>query len=298
MENHKFAVILNAGSGVSPIATTIQQIKDAFAAFDVEPKIFLTHLGSDLTAKTLIAIQEGYDVIVAAGGDGTVSVVASNLIGMNVTLGVLPIGTLNHFAKDLKIPLTIPEAVATLLKGPVTVIDVGTVNDKIFINNSSIGLYQKLVRHRENLQKSGWRKWPAFVSAFLTVMRLYPFLSVRLQIDGQTIVTKTPMVFVGNNEYTFEGYQFGNRLTLTDKLLGVHVANAPSRIGLLKILAHGLFGNISDSAQLNSYKTQELWIESRRKYLHVSLDGEVTVLPTPLHYQIKPAALKVIVPTL
>ena len=97
-------------------------------------------------------VENGASIVVAAGGDGTISAVASGLIGSPATLGVLPIGRLNHFAKDLKIPLDVKKAVATIAARHMVSIDVGTVNDRAFINNSSIGIYPNLVeRVRKNV---------------------------------------------------------------------------------------------------------------------------------------------------
>jgi len=130
------------------------------------------------------AAHENYDMIVAGGGDGTISLVASALIDSGKVLGVLPLGTLNHFAKDLRIPIDFEEAAQNLVSGSTVKVDVGEVNGRIFLNNSTLGLYPTLVREREKQQRLGWRKWPAFVWAAIAALRRYPFVSVRVSVDG------------------------------------------------------------------------------------------------------------------
>jgi diacylglycerol kinase family enzyme len=114
-----------------------------------------------------MAVREGANPVVAAGGDGTLNAVTSVLVDGDRTLGVLPIGTLNHLAKDLRIPLDLDGAVQTLLEGVVANVDVAEVNGQIFLNNSGLGLYPKIVRHREKLQDQlGHGKWPAFFGRY------------------------------------------------------------------------------------------------------------------------------------
>ena len=123
-------------------------------------------------------------MVVAAGGDGTMNAVASALIGTETAMGVLPLGTLNHFAKDLKIPLELEGAVATIVTGRIVPIDVGEVNGHIFLNNSSIGIYPWIVRERETEQRKGYRKWVAFARASISALKRYSLLHVRLRDGG------------------------------------------------------------------------------------------------------------------
>src|SRR5581483_6186931 len=123
-------------------------------------------------------------VIVAAGGDGTLNAVASALVGTDIALGVLPMGTLNHFAKDLKIPLDVAHAARAIAEGHTKTVDVGVVNGRIFVNNSSLGLYPHIVRARELKQhRPGWGKWTALVWATWLVLRRSPFLRLRLCLE-------------------------------------------------------------------------------------------------------------------
>ena len=168
--------------------------------------------GAELEAALDAAVAQRPDVVVAAGGDGTVSMVGAALVDRDIALGVLPLGTLNHFARDFGLPLEIEAAVAHVVQGRPVRVDVGEVNGRIFVNNSSLGLYPDIVRDRERQQRRlGWGKWPALAWATLAALRRFPFLSVRLSVDGREQHWRTPFVFVGNNEYLMEGFAIATR---------------------------------------------------------------------------------------
>src|SRR5262245_28881854 len=145
-------VIINAGSGVDDKAANCQQITDLFDSHGIKANVHLATNGEELLNFARRAVAGNSQIIVAGGGDGTISAVASMLVGTDKTLGVLPLGTLNHFAKDLGIPLDLEAAIQTLAHGYSIPIDVGMVNDRVFINNSSLGLYPEIVRHRKKHQ--------------------------------------------------------------------------------------------------------------------------------------------------
>jgi diacylglycerol kinase family enzyme len=208
------------------------------------------------------------------------------------------LGTLNHFAKDLHIPLDLDAAARVLLDGREARVDVGEVEGRIFLNNSSLGLYPSIVRHREKQQERlGRGKWPAFVWATLTVLKRYPFLNVRLSTDDQRLIRRTPFVFVGNNEYQMESFDIGARSCIDAGHLSLYVAHRTGRLGLLRLAWRALFGGLRDAEDFDALCTKEVFIETRRpKRLRVATDGEVTVMTTPLHYRVRPGALRVIVP--
>ncbi len=258
----------------------------------------LAQSGDDLArlAKEAAA-AEACETIVAGGGDGSINAVTSALIGTNKRLGVLPLGTLNHFAKDLNIPLDMEAAAQTIIDGHEKRVDVGEVNGRIFLNNSSLGLYPMIVREREEQQERlGRGKWPAFLRAASSVLRRYPFLSVRLEADGEKFLRRTPFVFIGNNEYNMNGLQVGGRSTLTDGQLCLYTAHEVSRFGLLRLAVRAMFGRLRQTREFDAVCAKEIWIETRRKRLHVATDGEVNIMDAPLHYRARPLALRVIVP--
>jgi diacylglycerol kinase family enzyme len=242
------------------------------------------------------AVEDGCDSLVAGGGDGTINTAASLLVGRDIPLGVIPLGTLNHFAKDLEIPLGLEEAAQVVLGGALCRVDVGDVNGRVFLNNSSLGVYPAIVRLRERYQASGLGKWVAALWASLTVLRRNPFMAVRITVDEQVTVRRTPFVFVGNNEYRMAGLQAGSRDSLVGRHLAVYVLNAERRTGLLRLGWQILLKGVDEVKELDLLTVDSATIETRRPWLQSALDGEVVPLQAPLEYRIRPGALRVHVP--
>ncbi len=291
------AVIINVASGADNKDVVRDQLTGIFRSSDLDARIFLARGGTEIIRLARQAVKEDRRPIVAGGGDGTISAVASTIAGTNRPLGVLPLGTLNHFAKDLHIPLDLEDAARVCIEGRAISVDVGEVNGRVFLNNSSLGLYPSIVRRREKLQQRlGHGKWPAFVWAALSVLRRYPFLDVRLHVDGRELVRRTPFIFVGNNEYEMEGVNVGGRSCLDAGQLSLHVAHRTGRLGLLRFALRALFGGLRNEKDFDALCTKEVMVETRRHRLNVALDGEVAVMSTPLHYRVRPGALRVLVP--
>ena len=237
------------------------------------------------------------DLIVAAGGDGTVACLAGALVGTSKTLGVLPLGSLNHFSKDLGIPQELGEAVRTVVTGQSIRVDVGEVNGRIFLNNSSLGVYPLIVSDRQTQQhRLGRGKWPAFAWATLRILLRYPLLQVRITVAGQKFSRRTPFLFVGNNAYAFAGFDLGARHTLQAGNLGLYATRDTGRFGLFRLLARAVCGGLNQATDFDALCVKEAWIETQQRHLLVATDGEVTLMASPLHYRTHPGALRVRVP--
>lgn len=290
-------IILNTASGAGSKPETAEQVTELFNAAGVQARLHL--LSSPLDIPNLVdrELAAGSDAIVAGGGDGTVNAVASGLVGGPTPLGVLPLGSLNHFAKDLGIPLDLPNAVETIVSGHVGRVDVGRVNDRIFVNNSSIGLYPSIVERRERLRAQGHHKWPALFIATLEVLSREHEVSARLDVGGRTIVSHSPFVFIGNNEYQVEGIHLGERTRLDAGRLFAYLAPRVHTRDLPKLLAHALLGRARRERALEVYSAAELWVDAlRARDIKVACDGELLTLRSPLHYRIWSGALNVLVP--
>jgi diacylglycerol kinase family enzyme len=243
------------------------------------------------------AVAHGVPLVVAGGGDGTVGQVAGALVDSDATLGVLPFGTLNHFAKDLGIPLDEDEAVATLAEGRTGRVDAARVNDRVFLNNSSIGLYPEIVRHREaQQQRLGRGKWLSFVWACVAALRRYPFLQVEVEVDGQVLRRRSAFVFVGNNAYQMEGLDIGERKRLDAGTLCLWVSRDVGRLGLFGLAVRALFGRLAQARDLEMLEAHAFTIGTGHARLDVSADGEVCTMDAPLRYESLPGALRVRVP--
>jgi diacylglycerol kinase family enzyme len=235
--------------------------------------------------------------VVAGGGDGTVNAVASALIGTSTPMGILPMGTLNHFAKDLKVPIDMEAAVKTIVSGRVKLVDVGEVNGRLFVNNSSLGLYPSIVRLREAIQKSGYQKWPAFIRAVWAIFLRFPRLRLELKSATAPISrTVTPLLFIGNNPYETTLTQLGSRSAMDQGKLWVVVPKAETRWQLVAALFTLVRGR-SVASDVSAFEAENLVVNNKRSALNIAVDGEVLLLEPPLHYQIRPKALKVIVPS-
>ncbi len=289
-------VIISAQSGIGDKDEVRRRLIEIFDASNVDCDISLARGGGEVLSLAKEAAQGHWTLVMAGGGDGTINTVASHLIGADKILGVLPLGTLNHFAKDLKIPLDLEAAAQTAISGRAVKVDVAEVNGRIFLNNSSLGLYPTIVREREKNQRLGSGKWPAFVRAVMAVFRRYPFLNVRLVVGGKRLDLKTPFVFVGNNEYVREGLNIGGRERLDQGLISLYVTNRAGRWGLVRLALRALVGRLREEKDFLALLTNEVKIETRHRRMRVAFDGEVDVMQTPLHYQSRPAGLRVMVP--
>ena len=289
-------VIINAGSGSVESEETKRKLTQLFEENGVEANIHLAQNGGEIVelAKKLAGSEA--EIIVAGGGDGSVSAVAEEVLKAGKILGVLPLGTLNNFSKDLQIPQNIEEAVHVIAEKRVKTIDVGEVNERIFVNNSSIGLYPHIVRRREAQQRLGHGKWRSAFWAALKMLKRSPFFAVRLETEKGTRIVKTPFVFVGNNEYEMDFFNIGRRAKLDDGKLSIYFLHRSGRRGLFLLILRTIFGRLRQTKDFEEIFVEEITIETRKKQLLVAFDGEVENLETPLRYKIHKQALRVIVP--
>ena len=143
--------------------------------------------------------------VVVAGGDGTAACAAQQLAGSDAELGLLPLGTLNHLARDLGLPTDLEEAAKVAATGTATAIDVAEVNGHVFVNNASIGLYPAMVREREGLQDDkGWPKWLSALPAAYAALERLPHHRLRIDLGQGERTIVTPLLFVGNNVYSLD----------------------------------------------------------------------------------------------
>ena len=290
-------VIVNAGSGSVLGDETAQSLRERFIAFGIKAEVHLARSGQDIVRLAREAAAGEAELIVAGGGDGTISTVANEASAAGKTLGILPLGTLNNFSKDLDIPQNLNAAVRVIAEGEVHQIDLAEVNGRIFINNSSIGLYPKMVVRREQQQqKLGRGKWAAAFWASFRLFRISPFLKVDIELDGRVFERKTPFVFVGNNEYEMDMYNIGRRPSLDEGKLSLYFLHRQGRAGLLMLLWKTLTGGLKQWKDFEAVETEHVTIRARRKRIRVAFDGETDIMRPPLEYRIRPKALKVIVP--
>ena len=289
----RITVLLNARAG-DQNATSAHQIADAFRAAGADADVRPTE-GASIAGEAAAAVTRGSKVVVVAGGDGTVSAAATSLAGSTVALGILPLGTLNHFAKDLGIPQDLGEAARVIVAGRTTNVDMGEVNGRSFINNTSLGMYARLISERTAMQRIGRGKWLAHTLAAVRVWRRYPRIRVDVRATRVGRV-RAPFVFVGNNEYQLSGLELGGRKTLDGGRLHVCMAPGMSRGGMVRMIIAAVFGDVSTIEGFESFTAPAVALDADVRRLQASIDGEAVMLDNPLTFQIRPRALKVIVP--
>lgn len=293
------AVLLNASAGLlaaSEAPIIIQRVREAFQHSHLDAEILAVRQ-EDLAAAVQRAATSQADMVVLGGGDGTLSTGAAALLGGRKPLGILPLGSLNHFAKDLGIPQDLDEAVAAIARGWVTQVDVGEVNGRVFLNNSSIGLYPAAVAHREELRHRRHEgKWLAMLNACVDVLRRFPLLDLTLQVEDRAVPLTTPFVFVGNNRYGMSLFSPAKRTSLQRGELSLYVARNGGRAALLRLALRALLGRLEKERDFSSFGLQKIEIRSRRRSLRVALDGEVARMAPPIRYAIRPRALNVLAP--
>ena len=299
----RLIVLVNAAAGtfervgadvVRDALTAAFEGRAASASISFVASDDLRRVAQDSVAR---ARRDGFDGVVVGGGDGTIRTVAGALVGTDLPLGVLPLGTLNHFARDLGLPLALDDAVAVICGGNTRAIDVGDVNGEIFINNSGIGLYPFLVLDRDRRRvRLRLTKWTAMLLAVLRLWRRFPLRRLVIAVEGRAEPFRTPIVFVGNNEYGLSFSAFGKRERLDAGTLWICVSKARRPAALLWVAIRAALGFVDRDRGLEVAQAASADIRSRASKLLVALDGEVEIMRPPLRYRTRPGALRVFVP--
>ena len=291
-------VIINARSGPKIRVSRHLAIARLFNESGVNARIVVASSGADVPRLATEAARGHCDVLVAAGGDGTISGVASALIGTGKPLGVIPFGTFNLFAKNRGIPLDMKSAVYTVLNGQTTTINVGEVNGHFFLSNSSMGRYSLVLRQRNKAyRRFGRSRIVAFLASGAALLRRPLLMSIRMQADNrEEHISHGEFVFVCNNRHQLELYNIRGGRCLDADAFSVLVSEPIGRLQMLKLGVEMLFRRMGQAEGYQASCARELHIESRRRRLDVVVDGEIKIMNSPLHYQLRPGALQVIVP--
>jgi YegS/Rv2252/BmrU family lipid kinase len=269
---------------------------EAFRAAGLDADVQLISPG-DCTERCHAIVARGDTLLVVGGGDGTISAAVSALAGTNTLLGILPLGTLNHFARDLGIPSDLLGAVRLIADRKARAVDVAEMNGRIFINNSAIGLYPLMVLDRELQQrKLGRSKRLAMIVASLRILVRFDHQRLTLKVNDEQARLDTPLLFVGNNNYRLDLGAPGKRESLENGVLSVFVMRKKTRRGLIAASVRALFNRERGDDMVRLEHVEHLQVTSQRSALTVAVDGEVIHASSPLDYKIHKKAVSVIVP--
>lgn len=291
------AVILNPDAGLGNHQEDVRRAVEAMQ--DQGRHMRLIRLAPEKPWKVQIdtLLAEGVETMVAAGGDGTVNSIAACLLDTDCRLGVVPTGTVNHFAKHIGMPREVAAALEVIGRGHTERIDVGEVNGIPFLNFSSLGLYADILTAFIERQRLGWPKRLALLRAVMDIVRPYPPLHIGFAKEANEIKVRTPLVLIGNNRYDLGGIhllQAGDGLR--DGILQVAYLHNHGRLGLLRLCLSAFcrVGQLQRDVTVTGLRSFQ--ITSPQDSLPVAIDGEMRLLQPPLQYDVRPQALRVIVP--
>lgn len=286
-------VVINCegGSAARLGDSLVDAVHDAFATTG-QPIDLRLVMGDELKAAVA---ETSSPVVVVGGGDGTLASAASVLAGQGRCLAVLPLGTRNHFARDIGLDGTLEQAAQVAAHGQCDVVDVGYAGDRLFLNNASLGLYARMVEDRDRRHLP---KWLATLPAALRVLAWPQTRRLDLAIDGERRRVKTPLLFIGNNRYSLDKGRIGQRASLQGGELSVLAVAQRGGAGLLLAAFRIMRGKVDPLADFAVIEHAREVIAYRHGSHHLALDGEVTALDFPLTFRIAPGGLRVMLPAI
>lgn len=297
MPNQLLVLVNGAGGAAAAAGDALSDtLVAAFSATGVTAEVQILAAGA-IAAAITAALKKRRRVVVA-GGDGTAACAAQAMIGSDAELALLPLGTLNHLARDLGIPGDLTAAAEVAAHGSATTIDVGEVNGHRFVNNASIGIYPSMVRGRDaHREHRGWPKWLATVPAAWQALSGLRHHRLRVDMGEGEQPLVTPLLFVGNNNYSLDAGKVGSRASLQGGMLSVYALTSRSRLSLIWFAIRALFGRVDRDADFVALGTCEaLRVRASRHLVEIALDGEVCNITSPLEFRICAGALRIATP--
>ena len=290
-------VLLNRGGGALAADPKVAgRVQSALKSAGIDADIELLS-GGECAARSRVIAEAGDPLLIVGGGDGTIGAAASALVDTDTILGIIPLGTLNHFARDLGLPTELEEAAKVIAAGKERRVDVAEMSGRLFINNSAIGLYPLMVVDRDTQRKRlGRSKRLAMLVASARTLARFNHERLTLTINDEKARVDTPLLFVGNNDYRLDIGAPGERESLDDGKLSVMVMRKKTRRGLIAASIRALFGRSRKDDMVRLDHVERLRVDSHRTTLPISLDGEVLRAKPPLDYRIRKQALRVIAP--
>ncbi len=297
-----FFIVLNAGSGHNDSAATRATIEGVLSAAGREHRVLMVEQAKDIPAIAAEAValaRARSGVVVAAGGDGTINAVAQAMLSSGCAFGVLPQGTFNYFSRVHGIPSDTAEATRLLLTARAHPVQVGLVNDRVFLVNASLGLYPQLLEDREAWKRQfGRSRLVAFGAGLVTLLRGHRRLRLHFEYRGLAHKVRTPTLFVGNNRLQME--QIGTAQAFEQGRLAGIMLRPVGLPGMLWLLLRGALARLGDADKVLSFGFDSLIVRPSRfrpaRRVKVATDGEVAWLDAPLTFRVSPEPLALLKP--
>ncbi len=297
-----FYIVLNTGSGKHSGSEVQESISEVLNAAGRDFKLLQVEGGAGLeaAAKEAVALaRANRGVVVAAGGDGTLNAVSNVVLGTGLPFAILPQGTFNYFGRTYGISQDTETATRCLLDAVIEPVQVGMLNDKVFLVNASLGLYPTLLEDREAYkQRYGRSRWVALWSAVVTLFRAHRQLSVSLDFEGTTRQLRTQTIVVGNNALQLEHIGVHEEVELQRDHLVAMTAKPLSTLALYGLVARGLLSRMGEADHLISFGFKQMTVRlgPARRRIKVAMDGEIFWLRAPLTFRVPETRLPLLVP--
>jgi len=293
----KVALVLNGASGKADAHANQDKIRNKLLPHVREFVIYAVSNGADIPKAAQRAVQEGADMVIALGGDGTQSAVAGALAGTTSVMGVLPGGTFNYFARELQVGETLDAALDTLIQGQVRRLDVGEVNGRIFLNNASFGVYPKILERREAIYKRwGRSRVAAYWSVLLTLWGMRDPMHLSVTLDGEHRDYHTALAFVARSAYQLENMGLEGADAVRAGKLVLFVAKGQGPRQLIAAAFRLVIGRTARGQDFDLLVADEIQIDSRKPRRLLAFDGEKERVNGPFNLRVRHEALSVIIP--
>lgn len=297
-----FFLVMNAGSGSRDSDAIQDTIASAMAAAGRRHELLVVTAGSaliDTAQRALRLAREQNGIVVAVGGDGTLNAVSQVVLGSGVPFGVLPQGTFNYFGRSFGIPQDTALALRGLLDAVLKPVNVGLVNDRVFLVNASLGLYPQLLEDREAFkQRFGRSRLVALWSALVTLCKAHRQLRVEIESDGETRRLRTPTIVVDNNALQLEQMGLEQTVELARNRLVAITSRPMGTLALYGLLLRGLLSRLGEDEHVISFgfDTMTVRLGPGRRRTKVAMDGEIAWLRLPLVFSVAEDRLPLLVP--
>lgn len=290
--------VINAASGRHGAETTRQVIEAALQAAGRSGELWFARPDelARVAQRAARTAAERRTAVVAVGGDGTINAVAQAAHAQGCAMGVMPQGTFNYFARTHAIPTDPAEAAQALLHAEPVAVQVGLINERVFLVNASVGLYPQMLEDRETYKaRFGRSRLVAFGAALVTLMGRHRQLRLRIELGPDTREITTPTLFVGNNRLQLEQVGVSQAPALDQGCMAAVMLRPIGALAMLGLVLRGALGTLGEADTVESFKFQRMLVKPRRAWsrrrVKVAFDGEVGRMRMPLQFQVSPQPL-------